>query len=238
MGDCNMSIGKKILVIDDEEDIRELLNYNLTKEGYKVLLASDGNEGLRIIREQKPDLIVLDLMLPGLDGLDVCRIVKNDRDLKNIPIVMLTAKGEEEDIINGLDLGADDYITKPFSVSVLIARIKTVFRRMEPDARSISSSPIYIGPIVIDPQKYMVTVNDNEIKLTTTEFNILKTLAENENKVLTRKQLLRETQGNVDFVTERTIDVHLTSLRKKLGRLGWMIQTVRGVGYRLKNETK
>jgi len=233
-----MALNNKIVVIDDEEDIRELLYYNLTKEGYKVILASDGNEGLKIIRDQKPDLIILDLMLPGLDGLDLCRIIKNDKDLFNIPIIMLTAKGEEEDIINGLELGADDYITKPFSVYVLIARVKTVFRRMESDNVKASLTPIHIGPIMIDSQSYLVTVNDKEIKLTATEFNILKSLAENENKVLTRRQLLGETQGNVDFVTERTIDVHLTSLRKKLGQYGWMIETVRGVGYRLKNESK
>ena len=229
---------KKVLVIDDEEDIRELLDYNLRREGYKVLLAVDGNEGIKTIRDQKPDLIILDLMLPGLDGLDVCRIVKNDKELSNIPIIMLTAKGEEEDIINGLELGADDYITKPFSVYVLIARIKTVFRRVESDTTKTSPSPIYIGAIVVDPEKYLVTVNNKEVKLTTTEFNILKSLAENENRVLTRRQLLESTQGNVDFVTERTIDVHLTSLRKKLGKYGCMIETVRGVGYRLKNEIK
>ncbi len=229
---------KSILVIDDEEDIRELLDYNLTKEGFRVYTEPDGNSGLKVIRERRPDLIVLDLMLPGLDGLDVCRIVKNDKELSHIPIVMLTAKGEEEDVITGLELGADDYITKPFSMYILIARIKAIFRRIESRSEKRDSvSPIIVGPLIIDTQKYQVLVNKNEVKLTPTEFNILKLLALNEGKVLTRKQLLSNIQGNsVDFVTERTIDVHLTSLRKKLGNEGWMIETVRGVGYRLKNE--
>ncbi len=233
-----MTGGKSILVIDDEEDIRELLEYNLTKEGFRVYTQPDGSNGLKMIRERRPDLIILDLMLPGLDGLDVCRIVKNDKDLNHIPIVMLTAKGEEEDVITGLELGADDYITKPFSMYILIARIKAIFRRMESrNTESTNLSPIVVGPVIIDTQKYQVLVNKNEIKLTPTEFNILKLLALNEGKVLTRKQLLGNIQGNsVDFVTERTIDVHLTSLRKKLGSEGWMIETVRGVGYRLKNE--
>ena len=233
-----MTGSKSILVIDDEEDIRELLEYNLTKEGFRVYTQPDGSSGLKVIRERKPDLIILDLMLPGLDGLDVCRIVKNDKDLNHIPIVMLTAKGEEEDVITGLELGADDYITKPFSMYILIARIKAIFRRMESrSTESTNLSPIAVGPVIIDTQKYQVLVNKNEIKLTPTEFNILKLLALNEGKVLTRKQLLGNIQGNsVDFVTERTIDVHLTSLRKKLGSEGWMIETVRGVGYRLKNE--
>jgi len=231
-----MSLNKRILIIDDEEDIRELLDYNLAREGYKILLASDGNEGLKVIRDQKPDLIILDLMLPGLDGLDVCRIVKNDKNLMNIPIIMLTAKGDEEDIIIGLELGADDYITKPFSIYILIARIKTVFRRIESESNKTSVSPLYIGPMIIDIQKYQVVIDDKEIKITPTEFNILKLLAENEDRVLTRRQLLGENQGNADFITERTIDVHLTSLRKKLGIYGWMIETVRGVGYRLKNK--
>ncbi len=233
-----MTGGKSILVIDDEEDIRELLEYNLTKEGFRVYTQPDGSNGLKMIRERRPDLIILDLMLPGLDGLDVCRIVKNDKDLNHIPIVMLTAKGEEEDVITGLELGADDYITKPFSMYILIARIKAIFRRMESrSTESTNLSPIVVGPVIIDTQKYQVLVNKNEIKLTPTEFNILKLLALNEGKVLTRKQLLGNIQGNsVDFVTERTIDVHLTSLRKKLGSEGWMIETVRGVGYRLKNE--
>ena len=233
-----MTGSKSILVIDDEEDIRELLEYNLTKEGFRVYTQPDGSNGLKMIRERRPDLIILDLMLPGLDGLDVCRIVKNDKDLNHIPIVMLTAKGEEEDVITGLELGADDYITKPFSMYILIARIKAIFRRMESKgSESTNLSPIVVGPVIIDTQKYQVLVNKNEIKLTPTEFNILKLLALNEGKVLTRKQLLGNIQGNsVDFVTERTIDVHLTSLRKKLGSEGWMIETVRGVGYRLKNE--
>jgi len=225
-----------IVVIDDEEDILELLDFNLTREGYRVILQKDGPQGLAAIRSLIPDLVILDLMLPGLNGLDVCRIVKNDKDLEHIPIVMLTVKGEEEDIVTGFELGADDYITKPFSIHVLVARVRAVLRRSKGKVDIVSNRHIHVGNLRIDPAMFNVNVQGRDIRLTKMEFGILNTLAENEGRVLTRKQLLKAVQGNVETVTDRTIDVHLASLRKKLGDTGYLIQTVRGVGYRLKSE--
>jgi len=227
-----------IVVIDDEEDILELLDYNLTRNGFKVILKQDGPGGLDAIRNHRPDLIVLDLMLPGLNGLDVCRIVKNDRELSHIPVVMLTVKGEEKDIVTGFELGADDYITKPFSVHVLIARVRAVLRRSQISRDALLNRYIHIGQLQIDPELFRVTVGERAIRLTKTEFGILKTLAQNDGKVFTRKQLLYAVQGNTELVTDRTIDVHLTSLRKKLGETGYLIETVRGVGYRLRSENE
>jgi len=227
---------KKIVVIDDEEDILELLDYNLTRNGYKVILRTDGTNGLKAIRDYRPDLIILDLMLPGLDGLDICRIVKNDKDLVHIPVVMLTVRGEEEDIITGLELGADDYITKPFSIHIFMARVKAVMRRSLINRSDAAKKSIFIGKLRIEPELRNVTVDEREVNLTPTEYGILKTLAENEDKVFTRKQLLSYVQGGTNSVTDRTIDVHLASLRKKLGEAGFLIETVRGVGYRFKSE--
>jgi two-component system alkaline phosphatase synthesis response regulator PhoP len=225
-----------IVVIDDEEDILELLDFNLTREGYRLILKKDGPQGLAAIRSLHPDLVILDLMLPGLNGLDVCRIVKNDKELEHIPIVMLTVKGEEEDIVTGFELGADDYITKPFSIHVLVARVRAVLRRSKGKVDVSSNRHIHVGNLRIDPSLFNVNVQGRDIRLTKMEFGILNTLAENEGRVLTRKQLLKAVQGNVEPVTDRTIDVHLASLRKKLGDTGYLIQTVRGVGYRLKSE--
>ena len=225
-----------IVVIDDEEDILELLDFTLTREGYRVILQKDGSQGLEAIRGLYPDLVILDHMLPGLNGLDVCRIVKNDKELEHIPIVMLTVKGEEEDIVTGFELGADDYITKPFSIHVLVARMRAVLRRSRGIVDASSNRHIHVGNLLINPALFNVNVQGRDIRLTKMEFGILNTLAENEGKVLTRKQLLKAVQGNVEPVTDRTIDVHLASLRKKLGVTGYLIQTVRGVGYRLKSE--
>jgi len=224
-----------IVVIDDEEDILELLEYNLIKEGYRVISIPDGKEGLETVRELVPDLIILDLMLPGLHGLDLCRIIKNDKYLAHIPIVMLTAKGEEEDIVTGLELGADDYITKPFSIHVLIARVRAVLRRSIKEKKEPVEKPIEMGRLKIEPEFYRVTLNNNALKLTPTEFELLRVMVENEGKVFTRKQLLGSIEGGSVFVTNRTVDVHLTSLRKKLGDMGGCIETVRGVGYRFKS---
>jgi len=224
-----------IVVIDDEEDILELLEYNLIKEGYRVISIPDGKEGLETVRELVPDLIILDLMLPGLHGLDLCRIIKNDKYLAHIPIVMLTAKGEEEDIVTGLELGADDYITKPFSIHVLIARVRAVLRRSIKEKKEPVEKPIEMGRLKIEPEFYRVTLDNNALKLTPTEFELLRVMVENEGKVFTRKQLLGSIEGGSVFVTNRTVDVHLTSLRKKLGDMGGCIETVRGVGYRFKS---
>ena len=221
---------KKILVVDDEEDIVELLEYNLKKEGYQVFKAMTGEEALELAKGEAPDLIILDLMLPGLDGLEVCKILKKDTRTDSIPIVMLTAKGEESDIIIGLELGADDYITKPFSPKVLLARVKTVLRRSE--EKLLPKKVLQIEDLTIDIPNYKLMLKGKPIKLTKTEFNLLKCLAANPGRVFTRDQLLNKVWGEETFIGDRAIDVHIRRLRKKLGRASKFIVTVRGVGYK------
>ena len=221
---------KKILVVDDEEDIVELLEYNLKKEGYQVFKAMTGEEALELAKGEAPDLIILDLMLPGLDGLEVCKILKKDTRTDSIPIVMLTAKGEESDIIIGLELGADDYITEPFSPKVLLARVKTVLRRSE--EKLLPKKVLQIENLTIDIPNYKLMLKGKPIKLTKTEFNLLKCLAANPGRVFTRDQLLNKVWGEETFIGDRAIDVHIRRLRKKLGRASKFIVTVRGVGYK------
>jgi two-component system alkaline phosphatase synthesis response regulator PhoP len=224
---------EKILVIDDEEDILELLKYNLSREGYQVSCAASGEETLRAVRSGIPDLIVLDLMLPGIDGLDVARQLKNDVKTRDVPIVMLTAKGEEADIVTGLELGADDYITKPFSPRVLVARVKAVLRRKvkePPDKTSV----LHIHDVEIHPGRREVSVNGEPVQLTFTEFGVLNFLARRPGWVFTRSQIMDGVRGDDYFVTDRSVDVQIVGLRKKLGSAAKYIETVRGVGYRFK----
>jgi len=224
--------GEEILIIEDEEDILELVRYNLARENYKVTCTSSGEEGLKALENKKPDLLILDLMLPQIDGLEVCKILKNKAETQNIPIIMLTAKGEEADIVTGLELGADDYITKPFSPRVLLARIRAVLRRRKPVVND--GLDINIHDIKIHPGRHEVLVGETPVELTNTEFRILHFLARKAGWVFTRYQIVDAVKGEDYFVTERTIDVHITMLRKKLGASGKLIETVRGVGYRLK----
>lgn len=224
---------KKILAVDDEEDILELLTFNLTREGYQVVSAATGEAALKAVSGDMPDLIILDLMLPGIDGLEVARRLKNDPSAKNIPIIMLTAKGEEADIVTGLELGADDYITKPFSPRILAARVKAVLRRDAKDALD-ESSVIHIHDIVIHPGRHEVTVQGKPVPLTYTEFGILQYLAARPGWVFTRAQIVDAVRGDDYFVTDRSVDVQIVGLRKKLGTAGKSIETVRGVGYRFK----
>jgi phosphate regulon transcriptional regulator PhoB len=221
---------KKILVVDDKKDILELLEYNLEKEGYQIFRAMTGEEALARVKREAPDLIVLDLMLPGLDGLEVCKQLKKDTKTDSIPIIMLTAKGEESDIIVGLELGADDYITKPFSPKVLIARVKTVLRRFE--EKISPREVIKIDDLTIDIPKHKVTLKEKPVELTTTEFNLLRCLAANPARVFTREQLLDSAWGKETFVVDRAVDVHIRRLRKKLRTAAGRIVTVRGIGYR------
>jgi len=224
---------ENILVVDDEEDVLELVRYNLHKEGYHVETVSSGEEVIKKARIKLPDLIILDLMLPGIDGLEVCKILKSDSKTRNIPIIMLTAKGEETDIVTGLELGADDYITKPFSPKVLIARVRRVLQRML--AHELENTPLKIHDLVIDPSRREVLVKNKPVELTYTEFNTLYTLAKRPGVVFTRYQIVDASRG-VDYpVTDRAIDVQMVSLRKKLGSCGKYIETVRGVGYRFKD---
>jgi len=227
---------ERILAVDDEEDILNLIKYNLEREGFKVETAANGEMAVRIARENAPDLILLDLMLPGMDGLDVCRILKNDRNTSKVPIVMLTARGEESDIVTGLEIGADDYITKPFSPRVLIARIKTILRRDSKKEDAVRNPVIRIGEMEIDTTKYKVAVNGENVDLTATEFSILIYLVKRPGWVFTRSQIINSVKGDDYPVTDRSVDVQILNLRKKLGDIGNLIETVRGVGYRFKDQ--
>jgi len=223
----------KILVIEDDDDILELIKYNLTKEGYQVISTASGEYGLNLAKTEKPDLLVLDLMLPGMDGLEVCKQLKADMATSHIPIIMATAKGEESDIVTGLELGADDYITKPFSPKVLIARIRACLRhkaRREIDPNEV----IQIDDLTIHPGRHEVLVSGNLAKLTLTEFKLLHFLASRPGWVFTRYQIVDAVKGEDYIVTDRTVDVQVVGLRKKLGDYGDRIETVRGVGYRFK----
>jgi two-component system phosphate regulon response regulator PhoB len=225
---------ERILAVDDEEDILELLDYNLTRSGYQVLRATTGEEALEAARREKPSLVLLDLMLPGIDGLEVCRTLKGDAATKHLPIVMLTARGEEADIVAGLELGADDYVTKPFTPRVLLARIKAVLRRRAaPQAED--DAELTLGDLVIRPGRHEVLVKGRPVELTRTEFRILHFLARRPGWVFTRYQIVNGAQGEDAVVTDRSVDVHVVSLRRKLGPCGSWIQTVRGVGYRFKD---
>jgi len=225
-----------ILIIEDEKDIRELITYNLTKEGYKTRGAADGIKALLAIGAHTPDLIVLDLMLPGIDGLDLCRQLKANENTVNISIIMVTAKGEEEDIIKGLEMGADDYITKPFSPKILMARVKAVLRRKHQERLEveIKEMPIQVHNLLIDPAKHKVLIEDKEVELTLTEFRILYYLASRPGWVCTRYQIVEATRGRDYFVTDRSVDVLIFGLRNKTGKYGNYIETVRGIGYRFK----
>jgi two-component system, OmpR family, alkaline phosphatase synthesis response regulator PhoP len=225
---------EKILVVDDEEDILDLVRYNLEKEGYRVTCVGSGEEALEMARSIKPDLLLLDLMLPGVDGLEVCKILKFESTTNSIPIVMLTAKGEESDVVTGLELGADDYISKPFSPKVLIARVRTVLRRQKLDQEESRTEKIEIHDLIIDPGRHIVSLNNSDIDLTYTEFRLLQLLAERPGWVFTRYQIVDALRGEDYPVTERSVDVQVVGLRKKLGDSGKYIQTVRGVGYRFK----
>jgi two-component system phosphate regulon response regulator PhoB len=224
---------EKILAIDDEEDILELVRYNLSREGFQVICASTGEEALKIAQDEGPELIVLDLMLPGIDGLEVMKRLKAAPPTQSIPVVMLTAKGEEADIVTGLELGADDYVTKPFSPRILSARVKAVLRRKTPE-KDEGEKVIRVHDIEINPGRRQVSVDRKTIDLTFTEFEILNYLARRPGWVFTRSQIMDFIRGEDYFVTDRSVDVQIVGLRKKLGPAGSCIETVRGVGYRFK----
>lgn len=223
----------RVLVVDDEEDILELVRYNLAKEGYRVQCVATGEEALAAARQGVPDLVVLDLMLPGVDGLEVCRILRRDPKTSHVPILMLTAKGEEADVVAGLELGADDYVTKPFSPRVLAARVKAVLRRrsaLTPE----ESVTVHARDIVINPQRHEVLVRGKPVTLTYVEFRLLHYLARRPGWVFTRQQIIDNVRGDNYPVTDRSVDVQVVGLRRKLGPCADYIETVRGVGYRFK----
>ena len=222
-----------ILVVEDEEDILELVRYNLTKEGYLAETTTSGEDALSITFERTPDLILLDLMLPGADGFEVCRRLKNNPETNHVPIIMMTAKGEETDIVTGLELGADDYIVKPFSPKVLIARVRAVLRRAAREPVQ-ESSTLKIHELTIHPGRHEVMVDDEKIDLTSTEFRLLHFLASRPGWVFTRYQIVDVLHGEDYPVTDRSVDVQVVGLRRKLGSAAGYIETVRGVGYRFK----
>jgi two-component system, OmpR family, alkaline phosphatase synthesis response regulator PhoP len=224
-----------ILVVEDEHDIQDLLKFNLERENYTVETVDTGEDALQLLKTRPASIILLDLMLPGMDGLEVCRRLKAQPETRDIPIIMLTAKDSEADIVTGLEMGAADYVCKPFSPRVLVARIHSVLRRPIPVLLNDDVGPVIeIGPLTVDPGRHKVEIKGKEIQLTYTEFRILKLLADNPGRAFTRQQIVDQVRGESYAVTERIVDVQMVSLRKKLGNLGDWIETVRGVGYRFK----
>ncbi len=247
MGDPNHNPGpsgvrlvkRSVLVVEDEEDIRELVSYTLLKEGYQVAGVATGEEALANAAAQPPDLVVLDLMLPGVDGLTVCQRLRSSPATSGVGIIMLTAKGEESDVVTGLNMGANDYITKPFSRGVLVARVRAVLRNLAPKADVALPEPdseeiVKIHNIVIDTGRHEVLVDGSPVDLSATEFRVLMVLAGKPGRVFTREQILDAVHGDSYAITHRAVDVQIVGLRRRLGAAGQYIETVRGVGYRLK----
>jgi two-component system, OmpR family, alkaline phosphatase synthesis response regulator PhoP len=231
-------VRQSVLVVEDEEDIRELISYNLMKEGYQVSGVASGEDALADVEAKTPDLILLDIMLPGLDGLRVCRKLKDSPRFRSIPVIMLTAKGEEPDIVAGLNMGADDYVTKPFSPKVLLARMQAVLRRAETEQElspeEQENEVVEIRDMMIHPGRHEVFVSRKPVELTATEFKLLHFLAQRPGWVFTRQQILDGVHGDNYAITDRAVDVQIVGLRRKLGSAGNSIETVRGVGYRFK----
>ena len=227
----------KILLIEDDPDIAELVEYNLRREGYQVVMSADGQEGLDLAKRQTPRLIVLDLMLPGLDGLSICQQLRNNSSTARVPIIMLTAKSEESDVVVGLEIGADDYLIKPFSPRELVARVKAILRRQrnqidDPNGSKESAAPLQVGPIAIDSERHEVFHRSNPLTLTLAEYRLLSTLISRPGRVFTREQLLEKITGGEAYVIDRNVDVHIRAIRKKLGDDAGFIITVRGIGYK------
>ena len=224
----------KILIVEDETDIVELLAYNLHQVGFETTTASNGEDALRHVNIHPPDLILLDLLLPGVDGLEVCRMLKDNPETAHIPVIMLTAKGERTDRIVGLELGADDYITKPFSPREVVLRLRAVQRRMQGTGTGVVAKQLKIHGLVIDLDKHQVFYREQEVDLTATEFKLLTLFASAPGRVFTRDLLMNELWGDSYYAVDRTVDTHISRLRRKLHQLSEAIETVRGVGYRFK----
>lgn len=224
---------KKILLVDDEKDIVEMVRYNLEKENYFVITAYDGEEALTKVQDN-PDLVILDVMMPKLNGFEVCRRLRDDKKTEKLPVIFLTAKASEADEINGLNLGANDYIVKPISPKKLIARVQTIFRNLEPQGQDETVLEITNGPITINREKYLVYIAGEESVFPKKEFELLFFLMSFPGKVLNREMLLREVWGSDVYVGDRTIDVHVRKIREKLGQYSDAIETIKGVGYRIK----
>jgi len=227
-------MAKKIVLVEDEPDIAEVLSYNLQREGFEVFIAEDGLVGLNLIKAQMPDLALIDLMLPSMDGLEICQKIRANEATANIPVIMLTAKGEESDIVLGLGLGADDYVCKPFSPKEVIARIKAQLRRSEYLTKTSNAQELSIEGLCIDTHKHKVIFNEKELTLTATEFRLLHYFAKNPGQVFSREQLINNAYSNDVVVVDRNIDVHIRAIRKKIGEEYKFIETIRGIGYRFK----
>ncbi|MEZ5987740.1 MAG: response regulator [Planctomycetota bacterium] len=226
---------EKILLIEDEPDILDVLEYNLRREGYRVVKSRDGEEGLRLAKREGPDLVLLDLMLPGLDGIEVCRSLKSDPVTQPIPVIMVTAKGEESDVVLGLGVGADDYVSKPFSPKELIARVKAVLRRGPVRDQGGTRKRIELPMLTVDPERHEVLVEGEPVSLTPTEIRLLHFLASHPGRVFDRGHIMSRIIGEDAIVIDRNVDVHVRAVRQKLGRHRDLIETVRGVGYRFKD---
>jgi two-component system phosphate regulon response regulator PhoB len=226
-----------ILIVEDDLDIQQLVTYNLIKAGMHVTCADNGEDAFAVLDREKIDAIILDLMLPGKNGLEICRALREQEKSRTVPIIILTAKSEEDDIVTGLEIGADDYVTKPFSPKVLVARLQALLRRNPEQAQSEGdplTSPVFIHGLAIDPGRHQVTVNGEQIQLTATEFTILQLLAGKAGWVFTRQQIIDNIRGYDYLITPRAVDVQIFGLRKKLGSAGHIIETLRGIGYRMK----
>jgi len=226
-----------ILIIEDDPDIQELLSHSMSGEGWKILQAKNGEEGLKILRSKKVNCILLDIMLPGMDGLKVLKKIKEIEQCANVPVIMTTAKGEEADIVSGLELGADDYVVKPYSPKVLIARIRAGLRRQEESGASAAATIWQQGEIKLDAARHTAFCGDRQLDLFATEFSLLKHFLSNPEIVFSRNQIIAAVHGPDYPVTDRSVDVQILGLRKKLGEAGDMIETIRGVGYRLRNKS-
>jgi two-component system phosphate regulon response regulator PhoB len=235
--DPNTPIHGRILLVEDEADLQELLRYNFSREGYEVVSAVTGEQAIDLAQRHEPDVILLDLMLPRMDGLEVCRRLKADDSTSSIPIIMVTAKGEEADVVTGLELGADDYVAKPFSPRVLIARVKAVLRRVGGSDETMSTDGrIRHGSLELSPDRHEASLEGEALDLTATEFRLLALLARRPGRVFTRHQIISALHGGHTIVTDRSVDVQVVSLRRKLGEHAEMIETIRGVGYRFRDE--
>jgi two-component system phosphate regulon response regulator PhoB len=223
----------QILIVEDDRSLAEVLDYNLRQDGYQTLVANDGQEGLRQAKLRTPDLVVLDLMLPMVDGLEICRRLRADPVTRNILVLMLTAKSEETDEVVGFSVGTDDYVAKPFSVKVLLERIRALLRRREGDA--VSGSVLVSQGVMVDRERHRVTVEDKPLDLTPSEFGLLEALVRQPGRVFSRSELIDAALGGDSLVLERTVDVHIRSLRKKLGPHAVLVETVRGIGYRFRD---
>jgi len=231
----NTSRTGTILIIEDDPDIAELVEYNLVKEGFEVLVSADGEEGLRRSKTRRPDLVLLDLMLPAMDGIEVCRRLRQDPATQSVGLIMLTAKGEESDVVVGLELGADDYVVKPFSPRELLARVRAVLRTRSRQQGEEPGPRIELGDLVLDALRHEALVDGAPVQLTRAEFRLLWTLAARPGRVYTRDQLVGSITAGESVILDRNVDVHVSTLRKKLGPSGSVIETVRGVGYRCRD---